>query len=163
MMKKNKIKPTLNGKLLFPSEYLVAEDLADKEWTLTIARVTIEDRPTDQGPQAMPMLYFEELIAKGSKKKLGCNVTNARSIAELHGAEALDWVGKRITLYGTTCEAFGETVTCVRIKAPSRGRGHVAREAERDPAEATASEEQRMGRELAEENTRIAEQKAAGE
>ncbi len=115
-MKKTKLKPTLHGKLMFPSEYIVAEDLDGRDVTLTISKVQIEDRPTDQGPQPMPFLYFEEMDRKKSDKRLGINVTNARSIARLYGVEASKWVGCQITIYPTTCEAFGDTVTCVRIR-----------------------------------------------
>jgi hypothetical protein len=114
--KKVKVKPTINGKLMFPSEYIVAEDLKGRDVTLTIARVRIEMRPTDSGPQPMPFLYFEEMDRKSSDKRLGLNVTNARSIARLYGTEATDWIGERITIYPTTCDAFGDIVTCVRIR-----------------------------------------------
>jgi hypothetical protein len=132
---KAKIKPTIDGKPMFSSEWLIAEDLVGKDVSLTVSRITVEDRPTDSGPEPMPTIYFEELERKGSKKRLGLNRTNARAIGKLHGAEAMAWVGKRITLYPTTCEAFGETVTCIRVRpsAPNGKRGR-APEPPRDDA-----------------------------
>ena len=117
MAKRIKIRPTLNGRPMFPSEYLCAEDLLGRDVTLTISRVKIGDMPTDSGPQRMPFLYFEEMDRKRSKKRLGTNVTNARSIGRMYGPEATGWVGKRITLFPTTCDAFGEPDTpCIRIR-----------------------------------------------
>ena len=41
---------------------------------------------------------------------------NAKIIAKLHGNDVDGWVGKAIALYATTCDAFGETVECVRVR-----------------------------------------------
>ena len=47
------------------------------------------------------------------------NKTNAGIIAKLYGTDTDAWVGKKIVIYATTCKAFGETVECVRVKAPA--------------------------------------------
>lgn len=123
-MKKMKLKPTLHGKLMFPSENITAEDLEGRDFTLTISRVKMGTCQTESGPQPMPFLYFEEMDRKKSDKRLGLNKTNARSIARMYGVEATEWVGCRITLFPTTCEAFGDTVTCVRIRGSKpKGKG----------------------------------------
>lgn len=120
MAKKAKLRPTLHGKRMFPSENVCAEDLGGRDAHLTIERVKMGTVKTDSGPEPMPFIWFEE-----AKKPLGLNVTNARTIAKMHGVEATKWVGKRITIYPTTCDAFGEEdVPCIRIrKTPPPPKG----------------------------------------
>ena len=113
-----KRKVTLDGELCFPNEYLCCADLKGREANVTIASVTREMLATTTGQkQAKLVIRFTE----SSAKKFVVNKTNASSIAALHGAEASEWVGKRVTLYPTRCAAFGETVECIRVrdKAPS--------------------------------------------
>jgi hypothetical protein len=116
-------------RLLFPNEYVSAADLI--EWqkksgksgvTLTILSVAVEDLKTNKGKEAKPIIHFAEMVrrqqqGKGPEKKLVLNKTNAKAISRLYGHETDDWKGKRITLFPTQCEAFGETVDCVRVMA----------------------------------------------
>lgn len=114
----------MNVRLLFPSRYLCAADLHDKDVHLTIAELKVEDLQVKGGDsERKPVLYFEETRAKAEKqgnpkkeKRLVLNKTNALQIAALHGTETDEWVGKRITLYATMCQAFGDTVDCIRVK-----------------------------------------------
>ena len=49
------------------------------------------------------------------------NKTNAKLIAKhLHEPKAINWPGAKITLSPETCEAFGEMVPCIRVKAATR-------------------------------------------
>jgi len=112
----------MHYKLLFPSTYLCAADLQGQDVHLTIRRVVVQELEGTGGErEKKPLVYFEETKAKadetGTKeKRLVLNVTNAKVIALMHGNEVADWSGKRITLYATTCESFGETVDCVRVR-----------------------------------------------
>lgn len=110
----------MDARLLFPNEYLGAADLRGKDVTLTVARLALEDLRTESGTERKPVLYFVELEERAKKnqinKKLVLNKTNARSIMAVHGTETNDWKGKKITLYATTCQAFGQTVDCIRIR-----------------------------------------------
>jgi hypothetical protein len=45
------------------------------------------------------------------------NITNAKSIARLHGEFIEDWVGKTVTLYKDQTKLDGELVDCIRVKA----------------------------------------------
>lgn len=45
------------------------------------------------------------------------NITNAKSIARLHGEFIEDWVGKTVTLYKDQTRLDGELVDCIRVKA----------------------------------------------
>lgn len=116
----------MHASLLFPNEFLCAADLRDKDVTLTISRLSREELKTDKGDEPKWILYFQEMEERHRRdkstlnKRLVLNKTNAKSIAKVCGSETDDWSGKRITLYATTCKAFGEIVDCIRIreKAP---------------------------------------------
>lgn len=91
--------------------------------SLTIAGVQVEQLRTTGGNEEKAVVTFQELEKRGKGKphKFVLNKTNAQTIAKVLGSpETDDWRGKRITLYPTTCQAFGETVDCVRVrdKAP---------------------------------------------
>lgn len=53
---------------------------------------------------------------KNADKQLVVNATIGKTIAGMYGPNTDDWVGKRITLYATTCKLKGETVECVRVR-----------------------------------------------
>jgi len=105
-------KPTFGGKLMFPTEFLAAEDLGGKDYDVTIESVQAESLRTTDGAADKFTIRF-----KGARKRLVLNKTNAKLIAAATGQpEARKWPGKRITLYPTNCQAFGETVTCIRVR-----------------------------------------------
>lgn len=113
-------------RLLFPADYLTAAWLKGRDVPLTIAKVHVDDLKTDRGSEKKPVIVFRELEAKRAKGETGVpfkfvlNRTCAKVIAALYGHETNDWVGKRVTLFPTTCQAFGQTVDCIRVrdKAP---------------------------------------------
>ena len=54
---------------------------------------------------------------KGSPKVLIVGATTGKTIAAMYGNDTAEWIGKRITLYATTCRgADGSTVECVRVR-----------------------------------------------
>jgi hypothetical protein len=98
--------------LLYPSEYIAACDLHEKDTTVQIEKVEVETLVgTDGKKQAKPVLTF-----RGAKKRMVCCKTNAKTIAKQHGNDTDGWVGKKITIYPTTCQSFGETKECVRVR-----------------------------------------------
>lgn len=108
------MKPTLDGKLLFPRDYVSAEEFKGKDVTLTIAGIALEDLQLRAGgKKRKPVLSFRE-----TRKKLVLNVTNAESIARIHGVRAEEWLGKPITLYPTQAQFGRETVSCIRVRLP---------------------------------------------
>lgn len=83
------------------------------EFSVTIKEIKVEELRTEDGTTAnKPVLYFEK-----AKKGLCLNVTNAKIIAAKYGSDTEAWIGKKITLYKTTCKAFGKTVDCVRVQS----------------------------------------------
>jgi hypothetical protein len=107
--------------LLFPSEYLQAADLRGKDVTVTIEKVDPRHslKKNDGSSDAKPVVTFAK-----AKKKWVLNKTNAKAIAKLHG-KPLEWIGEKITLYPTTCEAFGDVVDCIRVR-PQRPKSKQA-------------------------------------
>lgn len=106
-------RPTFGGKLLRPSDHLAAEEFGGKEYTLTIKSVSRIDLEREDGKkERAPVMAFEE-----TPKTLVLNGINGRRIAKLYGVAAEGWPGKRITLYPTTCNAFGNKETpCIRVR-----------------------------------------------
>lgn len=110
-------RPTLKGKLLHPSKYLAAEELRGpdgkpRDFTLTIKSVALEEltRETEES-ESVPIIRFVE-----TEKAMCLNRTNAETIADLHGTEADNWAGKRITIYPTKVKAFGTMTPCIRVR-----------------------------------------------
>lgn len=104
----------MHYKLMYPSEYLAACDLLGRDVTLTVAGVEIEAVVGADGKkQEKPVVSFTE--GKAKKKMVLCK-TNAKTIAGRHGTNTDDWIGKKITVYPTTCQAFGQTVECIRVR-----------------------------------------------
>lgn len=101
----------MHFKLLYPSLYLAACDLMGKEPKVTITSITVEEIKTEKGAEKKVIARFA-----GKEKMMILNKTNAKTIAKRHGNDTDDWIGKQITLYATTCQAFGETHECLRIR-----------------------------------------------
>lgn len=102
----------------FPG-FLEAEDLPDgKEVKITVESVRHsgpDDKGTDGRPIDKPILK-----AKGAKKEWVLNKTNAKAIRRMHGDDMNGWSGKVVTIYRTTCNAFGDPNTpCIRVKTHS--------------------------------------------
>ena len=116
----------MHFELLFPSKYLKASDLRGMDVNLTICPkrgVAVEMiKAKDGQEEARGVIYFVETGAKATKekteeKRLVLNKTNAQTIAKIHGSEMDDWGDCRITIFSTTCLAFGETKDCIRVRA----------------------------------------------
>jgi hypothetical protein len=100
----------------FPSKYIKASDLKDQTHVVKIADVKIEE--VGQNKETKPVAYFE-----GKPKGMVLNKTNSRKIASLAGSpETEDWVGVEVAIYPTETEFGGESVECIRIKAPKGTR-----------------------------------------
>jgi hypothetical protein len=98
---------------MFDSDYAGVWDLDGRERIVTITKVVPGAVGGHQGRKKSnkAILHVREL-----DKPLVCNVTNARTIAGLYGADTRTWVGKRITLYPTTTQFGPDTVDCIRVR-----------------------------------------------
>lgn len=94
----------------FPSNYLSANDLGDREVTVQISHVTVE--AMGDGTQK-PVLYF-----MGKQKGLVLNKTNGHQIAHNLGTPDTDmWTNSKITI-GTswTQNPQGQQVRGIRVR-----------------------------------------------
>lgn len=79
---------------LYPREWLHAEDLSDKVWAVEIAAVDVREL-RQIGAQSLAVV----LTFRGANRKMVCNKTQCRAVAELTGTEELDkWVGAKIAI-----------------------------------------------------------------
>ena len=63
-------------------------------------------------PEEKPCVWF-----KGTEKGLVLGAkANRRALFEKLGKDTSKWIGRKITLYKSTCKVAGETKGCVRIK-----------------------------------------------
>ena len=104
---------TMRVELMFPSKYLRAADFKDRDVTMTVTAVKSDNLRREDGTTELKyIVHFKE-----TEKMLVLNKTNANKIAEvLDQRDALKWIGKQITLYPTTCMAWGKSVECVRVR-----------------------------------------------
>ena len=109
----------MNINSAFPSNYIKASDLMGKAVQVVIKDVKVEQIGRDK--DAKPVVYFQ-----GKDKGLVLNKTNARKIADISGSQDTDdWAGTSILIYPTETEFAGESVECVRVKAPTQQRRQV--------------------------------------
>ena len=101
----------------FPSDYVTAHDLGDKDVELTIERVELHEFVGEQGKKSDKL----HIHYKGAQKPMICNKTNAVLIASFYGKETDGWCGKKVTLYATTCRGVkGGTVDCIRVRGNTK-------------------------------------------
>jgi hypothetical protein len=97
---------------LFPTRFIASADLNGKSFILTIRSVTLEDMQShDNKTVTKPVAWFTN-AAKG----LVLNRTNCMIIADLHGMDTDDWVGKQIVIHATKVRAFGKMEDAIRVK-----------------------------------------------
>ncbi len=96
---------------IFPSQYISAADLGNKEFALTIASAAMEMVGNDDEKKKKLIVRFQE-----AEKGLVCNVSNFDMIAFIHGDDTDGWVGKEVVLYATPVNFKGKTVMGIRIK-----------------------------------------------
>lgn len=94
----------------FPSNFLKADDLQGKSFTVTIADVALEE--LGQGAQKDTKLV---LTFQGKTKKMILNKTNAGAVSKLYGDETDNWIGQQITLSPREVEFQGQPVLAIRV------------------------------------------------
>jgi hypothetical protein len=95
----------------YPSTYLKAADLQDRNVPVVIDKVVMELIVDEH----KPVVYFQN-----HERGLVLNKTNANNIAHIYGDETDDWIGKEIILYPTIVDFQGRSVDAIRVKAPAR-------------------------------------------
>jgi hypothetical protein len=99
------------------STYLETEALGGKDLTLTISAARF---PSDKdiGTDGRKLGEKSVILAyKGAKKEHVVCRTAQKQIRLIHGNDITQWIGKEITIYPTTCNAFGKKDTpCIRVR-----------------------------------------------
>lgn len=93
----------------FPSDYLKAADLQDRNVLIKMDRVEMQKI----GDDSKPVLYF-----MGKDKGLVLNKTNATNISVVYGDDTSDWHGQEIVLFPAMVDYQGKSVEAIRIRAP---------------------------------------------
>ena len=102
-----------NWRDAIPSKWLKAADLDGKPHLFTIKGFSIEK---SQEGEKFPAVWFRE-----EPKGFRLNVTNGKVIERIAGsADPEKWAGKRIVVFPTETELRGETVDCIRVRAPKQ-------------------------------------------
>lgn len=93
----------------FPSNYIKAADLQDRNVMVKMDRVEVEKIGEDE----KPVLYFV-----GKEKGLVLNKTNASNIATAYGDNTDDWRDQEIVLFPAMVDFQGRTVEAIRVRTP---------------------------------------------
>lgn len=107
---------------MFDANYLYSFDLKGRDVTATIKEVKVGKlKNAQQKEERKPVIFFAE---SKDKRGLVANKTNCRTIAAMYGNDVDAWIGKRITLFPTQCDAFGKPADCIRIRPiiPTKGK-----------------------------------------
>lgn len=101
----------------YQGKWIKASDLMEGDAMFTIR--TVKEETLGRGPTQQNKLcvYFHETV-----QALALNRTNASTLAAMLGDDTDGWRGHSITLIASETTYGGETVDCVRVKAPSRSR-----------------------------------------
>lgn len=102
--------PESKIKMMYPGEYLEAEDLKGQTVIVTIVDIQGKELEFEKGKKRAFLLTFA-----GKKKALLLNKTNAWLIAEMFGENPNEWRGKRISIWPTTTRFGPDTVDCIRV------------------------------------------------
>lgn len=117
-------------------KYLRGEHLERKTFTLTIARIEIEEtHPRPGQVQLSPVAYFRE-----TRKGLILSPTNQRAIAAAFGDDIAQAVGGRVTLRAEAMRVAGQERLPVRLSIPAQTPAATNAPAANGQAQAAAEE-----------------------
>ena len=94
----------------FPDKWLKAADLNGKDTCYTMHGLIREKVGKEQEERTVLEWVDDDV------KPLILNRTNGKVIRKLYGDKIPDWRGRKVLLYETTVEAFGETHNVIRVK-----------------------------------------------
>jgi hypothetical protein len=110
----------------FPSKYLKASDLQQRQVLVKMGRVEYEMIGDDK----KLILYFQ-----GKEKGMVLNKTNANNISIIYGDETDDWTGHEIVLFEAMVDFQGKTVPAIRVRGPSRNKSARPPQQQAQPAQ----------------------------
>ena len=92
----------------FPSKYLRASDLKNRDVLVKMSHVERESL----GDDTKPVLYFV-----GKEKGIVLNKTNATAIMAAYGEDTDDWRDQEIVLFSAMVTFQGKTQPAIRVRA----------------------------------------------
>jgi hypothetical protein len=110
---------------LFPGRFLKAVEFKGRDVTLTITAVDLEEMPDKKGNKVnkdgdrvkvKPLLTFAKPDGQPVEKQMVLNRTNGECLKGMFGRKVSGWIGKRVTLFPVTVEAFGDEVPAIRVR-----------------------------------------------
>ena len=126
---------TGDARLAKSSSYLRAYHLQGRDVSVKIEGAQRETvKAMDGSSKKMLVIYFA-----GKSLGLGLNNTNIDAIVTLHGKSVKGWTGKTITMYPTTCMAYGKQTDCIRIRATAPKQADLHTEPDPEPPDQTGS------------------------
>ena len=94
----------------FPSKYLKAADLGNREIKVIMQNVEREKI----GDDMKPVLYF-----KGKEKGVVLNKTNAGTISDGYGDDTEDWFDQPLILFSVMVDFQGKVGPAIRCRVPT--------------------------------------------
>jgi hypothetical protein len=106
---------------IFPSKYLKAADLDNREVKVIMANAEMEKLGDDD----KLVLYF-----KGKQKGLVVNKTNCNTIAAAYGDDTDDWYDQPLILFSVMVSFQGQTAPAIRCRVPTAKDNKPAKKAD---------------------------------
>ena len=114
----------------YDRNFIQAFDLQGRDVTITIAGVRMEKIRTGGGGEVKSKAILK--IEGRDLEFIPCKTDAVKVIGGMYGTKTKEWIGKRITIYPTTCQVGGETKDAIRVR-PMVPKGGAA--AQREPGE----------------------------
>ncbi len=96
---------------MYPGRFLKADMLKGQKVTLTIKNIAGEGlMGGDGGANLEWVVTFAE-----RPLEFVMNKTNATCLYRMFGGDPHTWIGRKVTLFPTTTQAFGKTEPCIRV------------------------------------------------
>lgn len=102
----------------FPSKYLKASHLEDREVKAKIERVDLEMIGSGKDATKKPVIYFKKFDREMPADSMVLNVTNAKVISAAFGDDSDGWDDKVIVLYPAMVQFGSDMVEAIRVKIP---------------------------------------------
>lgn len=99
----------------YDRNFIQAFDLQGRDVTITIAGVRKEKIRGTKGGEAPKSRCIIKIQGR-DLEFIPCKTDAVKVIGGMYGTKTSAWVGKRITIYPTQTQAFGETVDCIRVR-----------------------------------------------
>lgn len=100
--------------ILSDAEHLYAEDFGGRDATLTIASIDREEVANGRGGKERKYVFRFQETKKAYVPGIGVRRAMVRA---MHTNDRNKMIGRRIVLFPTTCDAFGEkNIPCIRFK-----------------------------------------------